>query len=218
MTIAVTSLLYLLAGLLLAIARRVRAKVGALQLGLTVALWPIFAPFVLAERQVRGRAAGSPLERRVHSAIQAVLDGIRQLEGTAAEVLAGESARIEALGAKLAAEARRVDGMGAALATPRFARSGDPTPDDPSAQARLQAAERLARLAEDTEAELLAGIGQLEATASQLVLLRFADPCRTSSGPTVDEVAAGIAAVAEAFHDPTGDSRQGAGGAPMTVG
>ncbi len=181
--LAVTLSLYLLIGVLVAVARWRQASLA--QAALTLALWPIFAPFVLAELQQAPARPASPLESRVRDAVRSVIDGIERLDGGPKDALVEEVAKVRALSTRLQAEARRVDSMSAALTEPSLRKTTTAT--------------RLEELRDAGRDELLAGIAKLEAMASQLVLLRFADPNTVDAGPSVEALAAGIDAVAEAF-------------------
>jgi hypothetical protein len=190
MSPAPTLLLWLVLGVAVAIAWRLRTGGGALRTLLVLVFWPVHLPHLL----VAGRGASGPgrldraadrLHPRVGPALEETLRALSALPEPLAGELAGEPRRVRELGAELSRRAERLEAMDATLRAPSLA--------DPRHEAGIQAAARLRTLRDDEAVRLESAIADLGALAALLGVLRFSASAEREAGEAralVDRLAA----------------------------
>lgn len=185
------------------------ARVGLF--ALHVALWPFFAPILLArsggagpQPPVEATAAvkHDPRLRQVEEQLGAATAG---LDGFADELLGPQMARLRNLTGSLAGMSRRLAEMDELLATREFdeerVREVLDAADDEvrieSVQARLRNIERLQEMRRSLSADYERAILKIEEISSQVSLLRFADHPEREVGELVEDIAATVEGLSE---------------------
>jgi hypothetical protein len=225
MGLAGTAIIYLLLGLVVAVATALgEARPGAGRIAFLFTIgavfWPLFAPTLLGG----GRAATGPGEARgggadddaarIRAAEANMLAALAKVKGgVAGEAMAPEARKVRDLANGLRAmaaraveieEALRAVGLDPAAIEAQLAdvaaRGG--AESDPRAQslrARLRNVERLRALRERTGDELERSLFKMEEITSQMLLLKFAGRPEAEVAELIDGIAGSVEGVTEAL-------------------
>ncbi len=212
-----TAVIYVLLGLVVAVAMWLSGAHSIGQGIVHLLAWPFFAPLLFGGAIDDACDAPPPTptptvsDPRVKAAEDQLLRAIASLDGIAEEVLAPEIARVRGLTESLLGVETRLSEMDLllagdefdadrALAALRALEERGLTDDDPrvlSIHSRLRNIERLRKMRDQSREDLERAAMKMEEMSAQVLVLRFADRPEAAMVDLIREVAATIEGVSE---------------------
>jgi hypothetical protein len=200
--------LYALTGAACALVASGRARLRAVDVLLTLLLWPLYGPFLLGAAPASGGAGGS-LGSRERDLVRA----LRRVQGTPLSRLLPDREAVRALGRALRAAAERVREIDLLLARPEMAEASATTElqrleeSAGSAEARAALVRRLQSIRQfqgmrDRFARRLAEVDALLAQLlTQVEVLRLGGPADAPGEELVSELVTRVEALGEMLED-----------------
>lgn len=235
MAVVETLVLYVVAGVAVAVALSVReGTVSPLEFCVHLLLWPFFTAALFDRNGGSGRRAPSEarssddqseaesLHPEIRRAESKLLAALSRLDGLAEDVLGSERERIRSLTDSLDAMQSRLNEMDDLLGSDAFdeeearaalqsAEEGDATPERvESLRSQLRYIHRLQRMRADLRDDLRTALSKVDEITTQISLLRFADQPEREVSALIEDIAATVDGLSEGvLEEPPGSGTTG---------